>query len=157
MERKLAMKVRNYFVHSFNKYRLTRLSWRVVKKVDQRIQLFFESYHLPLFSHMPVPTIYRNARTNCCNVFLQERKTFSHEEKSNMKYHQTMRVKDKIIAFKARGDDYDLLTQAAEGKEISRSELLRQAMREKSQRILKELGRLADQTGHLSVEKKKEN
>ena len=47
-----------------------------------------------------------------------------------------MRPKRKVVIFNADDRSFELLTLAAEQKEISRSEFLRQALREKASRVL---------------------
>ena len=72
-----------------------------------------------------------------------------------MKTIHTRKPHDKVFILEMYRDDYDVMTEAARQKNISRSELLRQALREKSQRILKELGGLQDQAGTVSSHSKK--
>ncbi len=53
-----------------------------------------------------------------------------------MKMHLTKKKMEKVVIFGASIKDFELLTLAAECKEVSRSDFLRQALREKASRVL---------------------
>jgi hypothetical protein len=48
----------------------------------------------------------------------------------------THKRKERVIIFNATDSDFELLTLAAQQKEISRSELIRQALRKEASRVL---------------------
>jgi len=53
-----------------------------------------------------------------------------------MKFHLTKKPMKKVINFITREEDFELLTLAAQQTEVSRSDFLRQALREKAGRVL---------------------